>query len=167
MTNIPGTKIYTVTVALDSGADYEYKYTIGNWTQQETLATTLPCTKTTSGYTNRTLRTGTKDDSTIAVCWQACTLCTGSGIDKKDETRIQVYPNPASQTVHLNLGGFASQVKSIRIYNTLGEQISAGTSLNADNNNVIDVDIRSLKPGIYMAKFEMGENTQVVKFQVN
>lgn len=105
MTNVTGTSLWTVTVPLDRNTEYEYKYTIGNWASQETLPSSLPCTKTTNNFTNRVVTTTTTDLNLSPVCWESCTACTGGTITKRNVTfRVDMsrYNLSANDTVTLN-----------------------------------------------------------------
>jgi hypothetical protein len=65
--------VYMLTLTLDPGV-YEFKYTIGDWTDQEFLAEGSSCTLTTSGFTNRVLEVSA--DMTVPLsCWGACETC--------------------------------------------------------------------------------------------
>ncbi len=66
---------------------------------------------------------------------------------------IVVYPNPATSTLHLS--GIAD-VQSIRIYNTMGTQVSA------INNVTNTIDIQYLPQGEYYISFN-GKNTNTAK----
>lgn len=107
MTNIAGTKQWTVTIPLDTNSEYEYKFTIGNWAVQENLNPNLTsCTKTTGTFTNRFLKTGSSDNTLPMVCWESCTSCDNtSGPTKTYVTfRVDLSKNKpsAGDTVTLN-----------------------------------------------------------------
>lgn len=105
MTNLPGTSIWTTIVELDTNTEYEYKYAIGNWVRDEKLASTLSCTKTTGGFTNRVFRTGKTNDSLGLVCWEACGPCVSGGPVKSMVTfRVDLSKRglAAGDTVTLN-----------------------------------------------------------------
>lgn len=105
MTKIPNSTSWTITIPLDKNTEYEYKYTIGAWASQESLASSLPCTKTTGSFTNRVLNTANSDINLAPVCWESCSACTGGAITKSNVT-FQVdmsrYNLSATDTVTLN-----------------------------------------------------------------
>lgn len=105
MTKIPGTSSWTITIPLDKNTEYEYKYTIGNWVSQESLATTLPCTKTTGVNTNRVLNTLNSDINLAPVCWESCSACSGGAVTKSNvsfQVDMSKYNLSATDTVTLN-----------------------------------------------------------------
>ena len=166
MTLIAGTKIYEATVALDTATEYEFKYVIGNWTVQETLAVALPCVKTTGAFTNRLYKSGSKNDSLPLVCWNTCSTCFNSGINKEEVNAIQIYPNPAKEVLHINIGQATSNDVFVHIYNVLGELVMDRTLVQS-NNNEMDFDIRALKPGIYIVKCQIGSLEKTMKLQID
>ncbi|MBP7512522.1 MAG: T9SS type A sorting domain-containing protein [Bacteroidia bacterium] len=105
MTNLTGTSVWTTTIALDTTKEYEFKYTIGNWASQENLASTLTCTKTTSGFTNRVITTGKANQNLPTVCWETCGPCASGGPTKTNLTfqvDMSKYALAPSDTVTLN-----------------------------------------------------------------
>jgi hypothetical protein len=105
MTNVVGTKIWTTTLALDTAKEYEFKYAIGNWVSSENLASTLTCTKTTSGFTNRVFTTGKNNQTLPTVCWETCGPCAAGGPTKTNLTfqvDMSKYALAPSDTVTLN-----------------------------------------------------------------
>jgi thiol-disulfide isomerase/thioredoxin len=105
MTNVTGTSVWTTTIALDTAKEYEFKYSIGNWVSQENLASTLTCTKTTSGFTNRVITTGIANQNLPTVCWETCGPCAAGGPTKTNVTfqvDMSKYALAPSDTVTLN-----------------------------------------------------------------
>ncbi|MCA0426619.1 MAG: T9SS type A sorting domain-containing protein [Bacteroidetes bacterium] len=105
MTNVPNTKIWTITLPLDTNTEYEYKYTVGNWVIQENLAQGSPCTKTSGNFTNRVIKTGTSNATLDVVCWESCLACAGTGPVKTNVTfRVDMskYNLAPEDTVTLN-----------------------------------------------------------------
>ena len=71
-----------------------------------------------------------------------------------DETTFMIYPNPAQNEIHVQLGAMSSN-KMVTVYNTLGQVqlrkiISAATSR---------VDVQSLSSGLYIVQVEVGGTT--------
>ena len=75
MTDDDADGVYNVTVALEAGMTYEYKFTVDGWTDQESLVEGSACTSTIDGYTNRTLTTGSASEVLDVVCWNSCEAC--------------------------------------------------------------------------------------------
>lgn len=53
----------------------EYKFTMDNWSKQESLTPGSSCTKTTGGFTNRFVRL-TGNVTLSKVCFESCSACT-------------------------------------------------------------------------------------------
>ena len=77
MSDADGDGVYELTVSLDQGATYEYKFTMDNWSVQEQFQDGDACTSTIDGYVNRTLTVGTESTTLDLVCFDSCEACTG------------------------------------------------------------------------------------------
>ena len=74
MTSI-GNNVYTATLPLPVGANYEYLFVNGATTfAKETLNPAASCTNGNAQYTNRTLGLG-MNDTTICSTWASCAAC--------------------------------------------------------------------------------------------
>lgn len=76
--------VWETTVVIPNGS-YEYKFSISNWAQQESLTPGSSCTVTNWGYTNRTLSLNAGSTllpyATVVlptVCWNSCSACSGN-----------------------------------------------------------------------------------------
>jgi len=70
--------IYSVSLYLAPG-QYQYKFTVDAWTDQEQFSGGEPCTITLSGFTNRLITVpGGVNDTLPEVCWNSCTDCASS-----------------------------------------------------------------------------------------
>ena len=74
LTDIDGDGIYTGTVSGITGGAIEYKFTVDNWADDESLIAGSSCTVTNGGFTNRSLY-GDGDSILPAVCWESCLAC--------------------------------------------------------------------------------------------
>lgn len=81
----------------------EYKFSVDAWTDQEALTPGIPCTKTTSGFTNRFIML-TGDVLLAPVCWNECASCTGIPTSGNITFSVDMtqYSGPAYTTVNLN-----------------------------------------------------------------
>lgn len=69
---------------------------------------------------------------------------------------FQVFPNPANVQVHLEqIDGSVYTIKSIVVYNILGQKISL-TAINESNSEII-YDVSNLKAGLYLIQIEANE----------
>ncbi len=71
-----------------------------------------------------------------------------------------LFPNPASETIILNMNNVVSESVKVEIYDVLGKLSKKQMGLL--NNNKISIDISDLSRGIYIAKV-YSENTISVK----
>jgi hypothetical protein len=69
---------------------------------------------------------------------------------------LNVYPNPASELIHIKNDRTGLANTSIRINNVLGKEVYNG-SASADDLNVVDV--RMLSEGIYFVRYDYGDGT--------
>ncbi len=160
-----GNNIYGVTMNLDTGA-YEFKYTIGNWDDQEQFSSTDLCTKTTGTFTNRFVQI--KDTAAVTVgayCWNTCTICNAVGLEEQILNRVKLYPNPATESVNIDFGQSIENATRVNVYNLLGESLIEKNT--AHNNGTVKLDISSLKPGIYLVKIEMDQAVRTYKLRVD
>jgi hypothetical protein len=69
------------------------------------------------------------------------------------QTSLKVYPNPAKETLKLNLTGINLSDCRVSIYNTLGLQLTTAP-IQIENDNTIELNINQLTTGIYYGKIE-------------
>lgn len=82
-------------------------------------------------------------------------LSTGA-IEFAEENTMNIYPNPASDVIHL----MSKKQTNLEIYNVLGEKV--GTYLMYEGEN--EINISSLYPGIYFVSFPSSDERVVQKF---
>ena len=61
--------------------------------------------------------------------------------------KLQIWPNPASGTMNVNLAGFDNQKASLRIVNYLGQQVY---SSEVEGGDVFNMDVSNLPSGNYI-----------------
>ncbi len=87
-----------------------------------------------------------------------------AGIDDKDLLKnILIYPNPAKDIVTIETGIIPSTKINLKIYNTLGDEILDGINSSTTENNMITMNLSSLKKGIYYIKLITDEQTATKK----
>ncbi|MBD0259305.1 MAG: T9SS type A sorting domain-containing protein [Cytophagales bacterium] len=86
----------------------------------------------------------------------AARLATGA----PGEIGLKVYPNPATDQLHLQLAETAEPVQ-VQLYDPLGRLHYQGRLQGADGNRV--VDLTGLAPGLYVVQVESGGRTYRVK----
>lgn len=79
-------------------------------------------------------------------------LITDVEIEKKENQQIQIYPNPTSNILNLNLDNILStDISHIKIYSGLGYEIESPKPIINENN--IQLDVSSLPQGVYYISF--------------
>jgi hypothetical protein len=165
MTNLGGT-IYGTTLDLDTGV-YDFKFTIGNWVAQEEFTSGMPCTRTKDGFTNRTFYIADSNAMLIGTyCYNSCNKCDANSLSEEVLNKLKVYPNPAHDVLYMDFGMSNNLDSRITVYNTIGEELIV-ESKSIKTSGMMNLDIKSLKQGIYLLKIEMENSVKLVKFQVN
>lgn len=85
--------------------------------------------------------------------------CATMSVDEDTLNKIEVYPNPTSDYIHVK--GIDLSNFKIQIFDMLGKQITT-SSLNSDT-----IDVSNLIKGMYLIKVTKGSKTQTLKFIKN
>ena len=127
MSDPDGDNIWEVTVQILADS-IEYKFSYDNWTGQESLAPGLPCTKTTSGFTNRFLVL-TGDTTLPAVCWESCNTCGGA-------------PTTANVTFQVDLSEYTGSYTQVNLNGTFNNWCgSCAVMTDANNDSIFEITI--------------------------
>lgn len=81
-----------------------------------------------------------------------------SSSQKSDDGVLVAYPNPAKDFIVVKAKDASLKVKSVAFYSILGMQISE----IAVNMNTAEIRLDRLKPGKYLLKYTLSDNTQKV-----
>ena len=63
---------------------------------------------------------------------------------------VNIYPNPALYKITINAS--SDELEEVSIYNTLGQNVTPNTSVTAENESEIVVDLSNLNSGFYYVK---------------
>ncbi|CAN5171996.1 hypothetical protein BH09BAC5_BH09BAC5_13470 [soil metagenome] len=78
---------------------------------------------------------------------------------------FNIYPNPSSDILHVNLNSSMEINAELEITNTIGELILKKHAQFADNNSEVSIDISSLAKGIYFFRIVSSEgDSKAIKF---
>jgi hypothetical protein len=161
-----GSNIYGVTLSLDTGA-YEFKYTIGNWDDQESFSPSDLCTKTTGTFTNRYMVVSDTAAKTIgAYCWNTCTICDAVGLATQVLNSVKMYPNPATDNLYIDFGQSIKANSKVSVYNVVGSLMMEKANTEANAINGLNLDVQALTPGIYLVKIELDQAVKTYKLLV-
>lgn len=82
----------------------------------------------------------------------------GSMSQKSDDGVLIAYPNPAKDFLVIKAKDSSLKIKSITFYSILGTQVANYTV----NMNSGEINIEKLKPGKYLIRYILSNNTQKV-----
>ncbi len=114
----------------------EFKYTLDGWAGQENLTPGDPCTKTTSGFTNRFLVIS----GNVVLptnCYNSCSACTGVTLNTVDFPIT--WDDPNVNYARNSFGGNVDSLKTdptdatntvLKLDKPLGAQVWAGTTMS-------------------------------------
>lgn len=77
---------------------------------------------------------------------------------KSDDGVLIAYPNPARDFLMIKSKDTALKIKNVTFYSILGTQ-AANYAINA---NKAEINIERLKPGKYLIRYTLSDNTQKV-----
>lgn len=82
-----------------------------------------------------------------------------TGVNEVSETSVNVYPNPANQTLYVNA---TSNINKIEVFNTLGQKVMTVSA----NDNHAQLNTSNLSKGMYMLKLHTDNGVVNQKFTV-
>lgn len=82
----------------------------------------------------------------------------GSLSQKADDGVLVAYPNPAKDYLLIKAKDSSLKIKSVTFYSILGMQV-ASYSVNMNSG---EINIEKLKPGKYLIRYILSDNTQKV-----
>jgi len=97
--------------------------------------------------------------STGKLAAQANDRATLTATAQGSEPQLVVYPNPATSTVNLSIKHPQLKLKSVVIYSIIGVQIA---EFNNINQSEIDLRLDRLRPGKYLLRYTLSDNSQKV-----
>ena len=158
--NLPlaaGTYAFYVT-ATDAGATFNY-----------TNGTTLGATLSSDTYIS--IKEGNGGSYPFGVTFSPRVFngrvhycVTTSGIEENSSLpTVELFPNPASQSVSVDLSAFTGNKITVSILNTLGQRLQA-TTLTA--NGVTPLDLNGYASGLYFVQVEMNGKTSTSKLAI-
>ena len=77
-------------------------------------------------------------------------------ITSLEDTKIEIYPNPTDNQITIT--GNESELKQVKIYNTLGQDVTFLTKFIINGNSKLVIDLSSLNIGIYYIKTKTTAN---------
>lgn len=77
---------------------------------------------------------------------------------KSDDGVLTAYPNPAKDFLMVKAKDSSLKIKNVSFYSILGTQVANYTV----NSNSAEINIQKLKPGKYLIRYILSDNTQKV-----
>jgi hypothetical protein len=89
-----------------------------------------------------------------------------TGISKNESliSNLVLYPNPATDAIHLNFNAMAGKTTSLVIYNAVGRTVYDQQIKSIAGNNTRIIDLKALPSGMYFAKIMDADKQIVEKF---
>ncbi|MEP5612195.1 MAG: LamG-like jellyroll fold domain-containing protein [Cyclobacteriaceae bacterium] len=78
------------------------------------------------------------------------------GLDDKLD-QISVYPNPAYESIFLELGAFSLGDFQVHLFTVSGSEVELSTRIRSKSINVLEIGLESLDAGMYLLKIESNE----------
>ncbi len=82
-----------------------------------------------------------------------------SGTQKGDDTILAAYPNPTKDVLIVKAKDSSLKIRSVSFYSILGTPV---LSYNV-NMNAAEINLERLRPGKYLMRYTLSDNTQKVK----
>jgi hypothetical protein len=75
-------------------------------------------------------------------------------LNLNENKNLNIYPNPTSDEIYIDITGNSSEVSSIQIFNLLGEILfSSGNNISVKST----IQVSDFKPGLYFIRLELGD----------
>lgn len=89
-----------------------------------------------------------------------------TGIADNTLAGMQLYPNPATNNVHVAIVSAETSNATLAIYNLVGQMVYSENVALTEGNNMMEVNINSLNAGIYMVNVKTAKGTSTQKLIV-
>jgi len=136
MTDANNDGIWELTINDIPNGPIEFKYSLDNWTSDESLTPGLSCVITTGGFTNRYL--DVQGDTTMpVVCYESCAACPANPID-------------VNITFQVDMDGYTGTYTDVNLNGTFnGWCGGCATMTDLDGDNVYDLTVlfSNITPG--------------------
>ena len=140
--------VYSIDLVLNAQATVEYKFTLDGWTAQEEFTEGDPCTSTIDGFTNRTLTTGTTNETLNAVCYNSCEACTGTGGGGGGTTEF------VDVTFQVDMAGYSGSYEQVNLNGSFNGWCGSCAVLTDDDaDGVYAVTVQLVEGTTYEYKF--------------
>jgi hypothetical protein len=154
-----GNGVYEITLSLDTTLSVQYKFVNGSSYENGNANCGVP--DGINGY-NRVYNVMGTNSVIPTVCFNECANCVPVGLINNLAEGVEIYPNPASDVMFVNLISFEQQTQ-YQIVDQIGATIATGTMLS--NNE--SIDLSTFSDGVYFIKIVNSKQTLVKRFIKN
>jgi len=84
-----------------------------------------------------------------------------SSVISQENIQVTVYPNPASDFIHIRLEKDTGKETAIQVVNILGQVDRLSSVIYTESRQLISMDVTHLEPGIYLVKVNTGGELSV------
>ena len=165
LTKDENTNVWSGEIPSPAGVKLAYTFSVGNPDVDGVVEelSGLDCVKSLGADNYRVVEMVDKDMTLPKVCFSTCAACiTGNSDLGSLDSEVNIYPNPLSSELNINISGKQSNVYTIEIINTLGAIVS--TDIFETSIGRFTKDVRSLTNGLYFVKISTNEGFSTQKF---
>ncbi len=94
------------------------------------------------------------DELRLGTTWEEVTPTTSTGITDLSNTELSIYPNPSHGKFFVQMGDAFKANSKIEVFNVVGMKVLE-TMIYADKT---EIDLSSMKQGVYYVRVDNGEN---------
>ncbi|KAA3620675.1 MAG: T9SS C-terminal target domain-containing protein [Bacteroidetes bacterium] len=158
-----GDGVWTTTLPLNGG-QYEYKFQVDGWADQELFNEGDPCTVTNGGFTNRFMEV--MGDASVCWIWNTCSECSvgTNDLDYADNL-FEVRPTLVQNETQVLFGANFTDFKTLHVFNAIGQLVEA-VEIPAGTDR-FTLDAAQLEDGLYFINVETQGMQQTQRIIVN
>lgn len=161
-------KFWKTTIKVLKNTDYEFKFTLDNWANQENFTVTqAACTRVDpSGQFRNRLVKVTGDSTLTTYCFNACTACSSVGTSDLQFTDnlFRIRPSLANDYFVVETSSDAKNSAVLQVYNLLGKSVYTSTMNDSQRQQTIST--QNLSNGLYFVSMKIGNLTQTSKVTI-
>ena len=147
---------WSTTLQLFPG-NYEYKFTLDNWSADEIFTDGDPCTITdpSGAFVNRLIVVD--GDTEVCFPWESCEMCLVNTNEVTfAENLFTIAPTVTTDITRIQFNNEFAGEKEISVVNAVGQQLSLEEI--AANASEMNIDLSNYNSGVYFIHVKVGSN---------